>query len=124
MNSVIEKPKIVLTGGSGFLGYHLLNHSAFKNALAIGRSHPVNHAIFQKVVFDDDDGLALLLQNKDVVVHAAARAHVMDDNVENPLGEYRSVNTFGTLNLARQAAIAGVKRFIFVSSIKVANGLQ
>ncbi len=61
------------------------------------------------------------LQNIDVVVHAAARVHVMDDVVTDPLEEYRRVNVAGTLNLARQAVAAGAKRFIFISSIKV-NG--
>jgi nucleoside-diphosphate-sugar epimerase len=57
------------------------------------------------------------------VIHAAARAHIMKDEVADPLAEYRRVNVDGTLNLARQAAAAGVKRFIFISSIKV-NGEQ
>ena len=49
----------------------------------------------------------------------AARAHVMDEVSEDPLQEYRSINTLATLNLAKQAANKGVKRFIFISSIKV-----
>jgi UDP-glucose 4-epimerase len=57
----------------------------------------------------------------DVVVHLAARVHVMDDKASDSLAEFRKVNTEGTLNLARQAAQAGVKRFVFVSTIKV-NG--
>ena len=57
------------------------------------------------------------------VVHAAARAHVMKDQSADPLAEFRRVNVAGTLNLAQQAALAGVKRFVFVSSIKV-NGEQ
>ena len=56
-----------------------------------------------------------------VVVHLAARVHVMTDTAKNPLDEFRQVNVKGTLNLARQAAAAGVRRFVFVSSIKV-NG--
>lgn len=56
-----------------------------------------------------------------VVVHLAARVHVMQDNVPDPLAEFRRINVAGTLNLARQAAQAGVRRFVFVSSIKV-NG--
>ena len=56
-----------------------------------------------------------------VVVHAAARVHVMDDTAINPLAEFRRVNVDGTLNLARQAAASGIRRFIFISSIKV-NG--
>ena len=61
------------------------------------------------------------LQDIYVVIHTAARVHIMDDLAADPLTEFRKVNTAGTLNLARQAADAGVKRFIFISSIKV-NG--
>src|SRR5690606_37466369 len=61
------------------------------------------------------------LAGVNVVVHAAARAHIMNEEVVDPLREYRRVNVDGTLNLARQAAAEGVDRFIFVSSIKV-NG--
>ena len=57
----------------------------------------------------------------DAIVHLAARVHVMDDKSSDPLAEFREVNTEGTLNLARQAAQAGAKRFVFVSTIKV-NG--
>lgn len=55
------------------------------------------------------------------VVHCAARVHVMHDDTSDPLAEYRRVNVEGTLALARQAAAAGVRRFVFISSIKV-NG--
>jgi len=61
------------------------------------------------------------LKSVDVVVHAAARAHIMRDEVAEPLAEYRKVNRDATLALARLAAEAGVKRFVFVSSVKV-NG--
>lgn len=63
------------------------------------------------------------LQGIQVVVHLAARAHKLRDNVADPLAEYRRVNVDGTLNLAGQALQAGVKRFIFISTIKV-NGEQ
>lgn len=59
------------------------------------------------------------LHGCDTVFHLAARVHVMNDASENPFEAYRSVNTQGTVALARQAAQAGVKQFIFVSSIKV-----
>jgi nucleoside-diphosphate-sugar epimerase len=55
------------------------------------------------------------------VVHLAARVHIMRDSADDPLTEFRRVNTEGTLNLARQATTAGVRRFIYLSSIKV-NG--
>lgn len=56
-----------------------------------------------------------------MLIHAAARAHIMKDEVADPLAEYRRVNVEGTLNLACQAVAAGVKRFVFISSIGV-NG--
>lgn len=62
-----------------------------------------------------------LLHDIDVVIHCAARVHVMQENAANSLQAYREVNVNGTLNLARQAAQAGVRRFVFLSSIKV-NG--
>ncbi len=61
------------------------------------------------------------LAGVDCVVHLAARVHVMQDRAADPLAEFRKVNVDGTLALARQAVAAGVRRFIFVSSIKV-NG--
>jgi nucleoside-diphosphate-sugar epimerase len=57
----------------------------------------------------------------DAVVHAAARVHMMRNVGRDPLGEFRRVNVDGTMNLARQAVRAGVRRFVFISSIKV-NG--
>jgi nucleoside-diphosphate-sugar epimerase len=57
----------------------------------------------------------------DVIIHLAARVHIMDDPAADPLTEFRNVNTEGTRQLAREAAKAGVKRLVFVSSIKV-NG--
>lgn len=65
--------------------------------------------------------LEVILKTVDVVVHAAARAHIMRDEVADPLQEYRKVNRDATLALARLAAEAGVKRFVFVSTVKV-NG--
>jgi nucleoside-diphosphate-sugar epimerase len=64
---------------------------------------------------------SVALQGVDAVVHCAARAHVMNDKSPDQLAEYRRANVEGTANLARQAAAAGAKRFIFLSSIKV-NG--
>ncbi len=61
------------------------------------------------------------LNDVDEVIHCAARAHILNDSVADPLAEFRQVNTAGTLNLARQATEAGVRRFVFISSIKV-NG--
>jgi nucleoside-diphosphate-sugar epimerase len=62
-----------------------------------------------------------VLAGQNVIIHAAARAHIVRDEVADPLEEYRKINVRGTLNLARQAALCGVQRFIFISSIGV-NG--
>ena len=70
----------------------------------------------------DTDWLGAL-SGVSVVVHAAARVHVMADTVADPLSEFRHANVTGTLNFARQAASSGVNRFVFLSSIKV-NGEQ
>jgi nucleoside-diphosphate-sugar epimerase len=61
------------------------------------------------------------LQGVDTVIHLAARVHVMRDTASDPLGEFRRVNASGTARLARQAARAGVRRFVFLSTVGV-NG--
>ena len=73
--------------------------------------------------FTEVDAFRQSLQFHDAVIHCAARAHIMGDDATDPLAEYRRVNVRGTLNLARQAIEYGVKRFIFISSVKV-NGEQ
>jgi nucleoside-diphosphate-sugar epimerase len=62
---------------------------------------------------------ARALDRVEAVVHLAARAHVLRDEVADPLAAYRAINTAGTLHLARQAAQSGVRRFVFVSTVKV-----
>ncbi|GHB12387.1 UDP-glucose 4-epimerase [Shewanella indica] len=80
-----------------------------------------NQVTYFKSSIDSQSKYSLLLENVDTVIHCAARVHVMNEQSLNPLNEFREVNTAGTMNLARQAAEIGVKRFIFISSIKV-NG--
>ncbi|HAS8160476.1 TPA: SDR family oxidoreductase [Vibrio vulnificus] len=90
---------------------------------SLGRDKPECQApgqFFELDIGSNTDYSAALI-DVDVIVHLAARVHVMNDSVISPLEEYREVNTRGTVNLARQAALEGVKRFVFVSSIKV-NG--
>ncbi|HMY00617.1 MAG TPA: SDR family oxidoreductase, partial [Agitococcus sp.] len=70
---------------------------------------------------DSHTNWEVALNQVTTVVHIAARVHVMNDKSTDPLAEFRKVNVDGTLNLARQAASAGVRRFVFISSIKV-NG--
>jgi UDP-glucose 4-epimerase len=111
--------KILLTGGSGFLGEALLNHPSFNEALVVGRTAPNQDSRFLPISLDSTSDYSHILTDIDIVLHVAARAHVMDEELDNPLEEYRNINTFATLNLAKQAANNGIKRFIFISSIKV-----
>jgi nucleoside-diphosphate-sugar epimerase len=120
--------KLLLTGATGFLGSQLataLHSKRDLNLTAAVRRHieiPAAHIVEVQGLDANTNWLATLT-NQQVVIHAAARAHIMKDEVADPLAEYRRVNVDGTLNLARQAAAAGVKRFIFISSINV-NGEQ
>lgn len=117
------KSTVLVTGANGFVGKavceHLLRCGA--NVKGAVRSHPLASYHVQVPALTADANWMAQLQQVDVVVHCAARVHVMADTATDPLAAFRAVNTHGTLNLARQAADAGVKRFIFISSIKV-NG--
>lgn len=118
--------RLLVTGGSGFVGSALIKRllSEHREVFAVGRSEvdlPVETVKVSS--FSELGALGNKLGSVDVVVHCAARAHIMNDDTQDPLAEYRKVNVDGTLNLARHAAESGVKRFVFVSSIKV-NGEQ
>lgn len=118
--------KVLLTGASGFLGGILVRELERRKDMTLSvalRSPKSGLCSVSYVVgeFSADTDWSAAVARQQVVVHAAARAHVMNDEVADPLAEYRRVNVAGTLNLARQAAGAGVQRLIFISSIKV-NG--
>jgi nucleoside-diphosphate-sugar epimerase len=121
--------RICVTGASGFVGQALC-------AELLRQGRPVRSALRQRggrpalpqggeaVVVNTLDAAtdwSAALADCSAVVHLAARVHVMRDEASDLLAEFRKMNTEGTLNLARQAAQAGVKRFVFVSTIKV-NG--
>lgn len=112
--------KVFLTGATGFVGGLLLNKLP-STTIVVGRSKPSDRCSFFKLDLSSESDYSGAIHGIDVVIHCAARVHVMNDSVSNPLKAYLEVNTHGTANLARQAAQAGVKRFIFISSIKV-NG--
>ena len=114
---------ILLTGGSGFLGGTLLKALINKNVRCLGRKIPkiISGSSFYQSEINTGTDFTVAVQNTNVLIHCAARVHVMNELSGDPLAEFREVNTLGTLNLAQQAAEAGVRRFIFVSSIKV-NG--
>jgi len=114
--------KTLLTGATGFVGGAVLDRLQFNDVRVLGRSRQKLEGIdFVSAEIKSNVDYSVALVGVDVIVHSAARAHIMDDTAENPLEAFREVNTLGTLNLVQQAADAGVKRFIFISSIKV-NG--
>jgi nucleoside-diphosphate-sugar epimerase len=121
---------VLLTGSTGFVGEHTsaaLVASGFTvrqaSRQAVPPSATTERAVERVLVGEvgPESDWAEALRGVDVVVHLAARVHVMDETESDPLGEFRRVNVEGTRRLARQAADAGVRRFVFVSSVKV-NG--
>jgi nucleoside-diphosphate-sugar epimerase len=123
--------KYLVTGANGFVGTALcaefLRQGQAVSAVVRSSSQPSSGQLqgsMRMVEVDSIDSKtdwSTALVNVEVVIHLAARVHVMHDNSVDPLTEFRSVNTAGTAHLARSAAAAGVKRFVYVSSIKV-NG--
>jgi nucleoside-diphosphate-sugar epimerase len=118
--------KILTTGSTGFVGKSLVSTllGNLHDISAPVRTQNDSSAPLNSFVVGDIDGTtnwAMSLYGADAVIHLAARVHIMRDTARDPLAEFRRVNTEGTLNLARQSAAAGVKRFIFLSTIGV-NG--
>jgi nucleoside-diphosphate-sugar epimerase len=118
--------KILITGANGFVGKPLcaeLLRRGHTTRAAVRSSATVQEGE-QAIVVGDISGATdwtHALRDVDVVMHLAARVHVMKDTAADPLTEFLKVNLHGTVNFARQAARAGVKRLVYVSSIKV-NG--
>ena len=115
--------RVLVTGATGFVG------SALCGQLRAA-GHTVIAAVRRSSGLPDEVAIGEMssstnwrtgLAGCDTVIHLAARVHVMNDTAQDPLALYRATNTEATLNLARQAAQAGVKRFVFISTVKV-NG--
>lgn len=118
--------RILVTGTTGFIGKHLVYTLKDKSeTIAVTRSDSsdrisnVRYELIRNL--DAYQCWVSIIENVDCIIHCAARVHVMDESSPNPLKAFREINVDGTLNLARQAARNGVKRFVFISSIKV-NG--
>ncbi len=124
---------ILVTGATGFVGKELISQFLLRknkvNAIVRKNTKELSLEIKQFTVADFGDlsskislkNIKESLQEVDVVIHTAARVHVMNDSVADPLTEFRKVNSDATLTLARMAADSRVNRFVFLSSIKV-NG--
>ena len=120
--------KFLVTGANGFVGQHLCAEllrkgQSVRAAVRSADSSIDNTEAAVVGAIDGETNWADALHDVDVVIHLAARVHVMKDTATDPLTEFLKINTQGTANLARQAAAAGVKRLVYVSSIKV-NGEQ
>lgn len=119
---------VLVTGGTGFLGQALLHKLLVSGRRPLIAAVRRNKTDFPAEVMVEWVGelssstdWSTCLQEVGVVIHCAARAHVMKEETADPLLEYRRVNVHGTLALAEQAVKAGVRRFIYISSVKV-NG--
>ena len=122
----ILNDRVLITGANGFIGLRLCNEIQRLGWQVRGASRlpcqmaqgiePVSVGTIQ-----GDTDWTQVVQHIDVVIHLAARVHVMHSDSLDPLAEFLKVNFYGTENLANQAARAGVKRLVYVSSVKV-NG--
>lgn len=113
--------KLLITGYSGFVGCHLME--AVKNQYQlnlIGRKKSHRENVFCMPI-DGSADLSQPFEGVDCVIHLAARVHVMNESDSNALSAFRDTNVGCTVALCKQAIKAGVKRFIYVSTIKV-NG--
>ncbi|RLU05662.1 NAD-dependent dehydratase [Pseudomonas prosekii] len=118
--------KILITGATGFVGTALTKKivAGSGKIIALTRTQETNLPAQVQVSVLHPDGLLasnIPFEGVQAVIHCAARVHVMNELSSDPLAEFRSVNVKFTLDLARLAAASGVKRFVFISSVKV-NG--
>lgn len=113
---------ILLTGSSGFIGSFMSRYFEKHNIQykSISRSNSLNSNHFQ-IDINEHTYLYDILEGVDTVIHAAAKAHVMNEFHSDHKKEYKEINTLATLNLAKQSIKSNVKKFIFLSTIKV-NG--
>jgi nucleoside-diphosphate-sugar epimerase len=113
---------ILVTGAAGFVGSALCTALGQRGMPFIGAvRHGAEMGCAKIGNINGTTDWTGALSGCNAVIHLAARVHVMHDRVGDPLVAYREVNVDGTLNLAKQAAHQGVRRFVFVSSVKV-NG--
>jgi len=118
-----DDARTLITGATGFVGSALMARLKAEGLLPLGttRGTSLDEGCVSAPPLEAGGDWSGLLTGVGTVVHTAARVHVMRDTSSSPLDAFRAVNVTGSLDLARQAASAGVRRFVFLSSVKV-NG--
>ena len=118
---------ILVTGASGFIG-QALSRELLQNGqsviLATRSSQNIpslykDARVIKVDLNDNETNWIAHLQSVDTVIHLAARVHVMKEQAEDSLSLYRQINIEGTEKIAKSAVLAGVRRFIYLSSVKV-----
>ena len=121
--------KILITGVNGFVG-HAVCKRLRKDGLHVlagttrglnSEAGPERVPMYHVPEMGPDTDWTQAVSNADIVIHLAARVHIMNEKSLNPFEEFHQVNSEGTRTLASQAAAAGVKRFVFISTAKVAG---
>ena len=120
----MNPPLIALTGSTGFIGRHLLAElpkRGYRVRVLLRRPSEVPAGASSAVIGDiaSPHNMAAALRDVDMVIHSAGLAHAMSGRPED---DYRSINTEATVKLAQAAERAGVKRFVFLSSIRAQSG--
>lgn len=118
--------KVLVTGSSGFLGQRLvtqLREHGDSVREVVRNNFSDDKSVYHINSINGNTDWSSAFTGVDCIVHCAARVHQMEESEACALEAYRDINTRGTVHLAKQAAKAGVKRFVFVSSVKV-NGEQ
>ena len=112
--------KIAVTGANGFVGRAtcVALQAAGHDVIALVRGASKGMTNVREQIVADDNFASLAVPAADVFVLLAARVHVMNDVIADPMAEYYRVNVEGSLNVARAALAAGAKRLVFVSSVK------
>ena len=122
----MDRPTVLVTGATGFVGSALVSHLNILNNCAVrsvvrgraGENSPCGQIVAVGNLTGQTDWSAAL-QGVQVVVHVAARTQTLAGNAQSVLAEFREVNVAATLALASQALATGVRRFVFISSVKV-----
>ncbi len=122
----MAKSKILLTGANGFIGQALLtrlHQDKWPICCVLRSKKNLKKDIKQHIIslINDETDWTNAVKDCSIVVHLIGRSNLMKNSSKNSLAELRKINVDLTINLAKQAAISGVKRFVFLSSVKV-NG--